>query len=80
MRIASDVIPTAANFAVLDSGVVVSLNEDEDLELFKAAPGDPAIKIVSDPGIDGQMILSSRRRELLFARGSGIYSLCMHHA
>jgi len=80
VRVVSDVIPTSANFAVLDSGVVVSLNEDEDLELFKATPGDPAIKIVSDAGIDGQMILSSRRRELLFARGNGIYSLCMQHA
>lgn len=80
VRTVSDVVPTAANFAVLDSGVVVSMNEDEDLELFKADPGDPAIKVVSDSGIDGQMILKGRRRELLFARGNGIYRLCMQHA
>ena len=80
VRIVSDVVPTAPNFAVLDSGVVVSLNEDEDLEVFRAAPNDPAVRIVSDPGIDGQMQLSSRRSELIFARGNGIYSLCMQDA
>lgn len=69
------ITPTGLNFVVLDTGVCVCLNEDEKLELCSTRLGSTQTKVVEDPILGGDMRLSKRGGEVLFARGTLVYSM-----
>lgn len=71
-----DVAPTDLNFVVLDTGIYVCLNEDEELELFQARPRSQATRIVRDAAIGADMRLY-KDGGVRFYRGTKTYSMRM---
>jgi len=77
VRKAEGVTPTNLNFVVLDSGVAVCLNEDEQIELFSSRKGSTGLKIIEDPVLGGDMTLLRHQGELQFFRGNKLYKMSM---
>ena len=69
-----DVTFTGLNFTVLDNGVCVQVNEDDDVEVFRTAAKK---KVISDPVIDGSMRLASSGAQALFTKGGKLCSITM---
>jgi serine/threonine protein kinase len=65
------------NFAVLDKGVVVLINENSEIEIFSSSIGETAVKVIGDKQIDNTCILSSNGSQVLFYRGKDLYKLRM---
>ena len=66
---------TGINFVVLDSGVCVSINPSEQVELFSHAINSQSMKVVDDPIISNDMKLYKDGTKVLFATDSKIYSI-----
>jgi hypothetical protein len=66
---------TGINFVVLDSGVCVSINPSEQVELFSHAINSQSMKVVDDPIISNDMKLYKDGTKVLFATDSKIYSM-----
>jgi serine/threonine protein kinase len=77
VRVVSNVPHLGLNFVVLDSGVVVCINEEEDLEAFSNRIHSTGIRIVNDPIITGDMRLYKYGARLLFSRGERLFSMKM---
>jgi hypothetical protein len=77
LRKVEDVTPTDLNFVVLDSGVCICLNEDEELELFSSKKGSTTIKTIKDPMLGGDMRLLKQGGRVLFHRGRKLYGMVM---
>lgn len=77
VRVVTDITPAGLNFVVLDKGICAMLNEEEKLELFSCHRGSAGLKVVEDPTLSGDMILTCRGSEVLFHRGQRVYSLKM---
>jgi hypothetical protein len=70
--------PSDINFAVLDSGTCVQINEAEELELSSGKNGASSPKrIIRDPGIDSNLRLFADGARLLGARDGKIYHLTL---
>ncbi len=68
---------TQINFAVLNTGVLVGVNDNEDVELAHAAPHSKDVRIVQDDQFNTAATLNSRGdRAGLFA-GDTLYSLSL---
>jgi hypothetical protein len=76
-RVIADVTPAGLNFVTLDSGICVSLTEEEDLELFSAAKGSTKTRIVKDKALGGDMRLYKRAGKVVFTRGDKLFSLSL---
>lgn len=76
VRVTPNVTYAGLNFAVLDSGVAVLLNEAEELELFSNRPGSTTLQTFSDPAVAGGRLFK-HGTQLLLARGDRLYSLSM---
>jgi serine/threonine protein kinase len=72
----SDVIFTALNFTVLDNGVCIQINEDENIEIFRVT-NPTKKKEIDDPVIEADMKLASKGAQAIFTRGNKIYSITM---
>jgi hypothetical protein len=77
VRVVKDVAQAGLNFVVLDTGVCVSVTEDDRLEIFRARKGAMGVKDVDDDTIGGDIALAKRAGQLLFSRGSGVYSMSL---
>lgn len=77
VRTVQDISPTGLNFTVLDNGLCVSINESEAIEIFSRVKGSPDIKTLSDDVLGANMRLFSDGQQVLFARGSEIFSFSM---
>lgn len=77
VRKVEDVAATDLNFVVLDSGVCVCLNEEEELELFSVKRGSKSVKTISDPVLGGDMRLKKDGGTVVFHRGNKIYKMRM---
>lgn len=77
VRKVEDVTPTDLNFVVLDSGVCVCLNEDEELEVFSGRRGSKTVKTIRDPMLGGDMRLLRQGGRVLFHRGNKLYRMKM---
>ena len=77
MREISDITPTGLNFVVLDTGVCVSMNEDETLEIFHSDPGAFKTKLVDDPSLGNDMRLYRQNGRVLFTQGVSLSSMRM---
>lgn len=75
VRVVGDVVPSGLNFVVLDSGVVVQINEQVALEVFLSQVGSVGIRTVVDPVISGDMRLGVGDSGVVFWRGGEVFSL-----
>lgn len=65
------------NFTVLDKGVVVMLNENSEIEIFRAELGHNSVKAIEDDQIDQNCILTSNGSQVMFYKGKELYKLTM---
>ena len=77
LRIVEDITPTGLNFVTLDSGVVVCMNEDEQLEMFRSEKDHAKLSYLKDPVLGGDMRLARVAGQLHFYRGNKLYSIRM---
>jgi hypothetical protein len=76
-RIVEDVEVATANLAVLDTGVCLCLNEDEELEIFHCRKGSTKLELITDTSLCGDMKLSSRGGHALVASQGSLYRIQM---
>lgn len=65
------------NFATLDSGVVVCLNEDDRLELFSKEKGSSSIKVIDDKSLSGDMTIGRHAGSPIVYHGKNVFKLRM---
>ncbi len=75
VEVVPDVGMTSVNFAVLDSGVCVLMDEDERLVLFSSMPGSATKKVVEDPSLSGNMRLHAHGTTLYVTQGQKVYTM-----
>ncbi|MCX4246814.1 hypothetical protein [Paraliomyxa miuraensis] len=68
----------AAQLVVLDTGVCVSLDADDRLELFMRPHASAGARWVDDPAVGGDWLLHPGDGCLLVAVGSVVYEVTMH--
>lgn len=72
-----DFCPEGLNFVTFDSGICVSMTEDETLELFPNTKGVNKSRVVSDPALSGEMRLYKKGGKVMFAKENKLYSLSL---
>jgi len=77
LRLSQDTGTLNVNFIVLDSGVVLHMNENEELELFSKNKGSNNVKLISDPAITGDCILFKNGGQACFAKDDTLYRFTM---
>lgn len=78
LRIVPDVSSTGSNFIVLESGVCLHLNENEELELFSNQTGSMGLKAGTDPALAGIRLFKNGTRALC-VRGCNLYSMSLQN-
>lgn len=73
-----DITYTGINFTVLDNGVVVHINEDEEIEIFSNKKDSTTVKVLHSNVIDGDMKLFCDGAKVLFSKDKKLHSLSMH--
>ena len=68
----------AASLVVLDTGVCVSLDPDERLELFMRQPERDTLRRIDDPAVGGDWLLHPGDGRLLAAVGPRVHEVTMH--
>ena len=78
VRSVMNVSATEINFTVLDSGLCLHLNDNDDLEIFSRQMHASAIKIISDPFLrTGSARLFHTGSQALLARGPQLYKFSL---
>lgn len=77
LRKVEDISYCGINFAVLDNGIVVHINEDEEIEIFSSKKDSNKVKVIDNNAIDGDMKLFSDGAKVVFAKGKKLYQLKM---
>jgi serine/threonine protein kinase len=77
LRIVKNIVYTGINFSVLDNGVCVLMNENEQIELFRNVRGDGTLKIVDDDHIGGDCRIFKEGTTAMFAKGAALYTMTM---
>ncbi len=79
VSVVTDISYTGLNFTVLDQGVVIHINEDEEVEVFTNRKGSSNSNMQKrkDPAIGGDCKLFHRGTQALFARGNKLYKFKM---
>ena len=75
VRVVKNIAIIDINFVTLDNGIVASINDKENLELFGIVGND--IKEIESPAITSDMALFKDGTSVLFAKGKEIYTLKM---
>jgi len=76
-RILSDVNIDSINFTVLDNGICVSINEDEEIEIFSNNLKSSKVNVIRDPDINSSMTLCKDGVKVMFFKGNQLYSMTM---
>lgn len=77
LRITCDVMLTSINFTVLDSGVVLHLTDEDELEVFSRLKASDKVKVIRDPALQSDVKLFHTGTQALVARGNKLYKLKM---
>lgn len=77
VRVVKDITPAGLNFITLDTGVCISLTEEENLEIFSATKDTSKVRVVTDPALGGDMRLCKVGGKAAFSRGEKLYSLSL---
>lgn len=76
-RILDDIENKGLNFVVLDNGIAICCNENDELEIFSSKKDSSSIKIIKDSGITSDMKLFKSGSILMFASENKLYSAKM---
>jgi serine/threonine protein kinase len=76
-RVIPDIKPEGLNFVTLDSGICVSMTEDETLELFPNTKGANKLRTVADSALSGEMKLYKKAGKVVFTKNNKLYSLSL---
>jgi len=68
-----DFIP--ANFIVLDNGIVISINDQDSVQIFSNQYGKDAVKEIKDPDINSSMKLVKDGTQAKFFKGNKLFSI-----
>jgi hypothetical protein len=63
------------NFVVLDNGIVVCINENDEVEIFRNIIGYDDVKLIKDPIINSSIKLTKDGMRVLFCKGNKVYQL-----
>ncbi len=77
LRKVDDVTYCGINFAVLENGIVVHINENEEVEIFSKKKDANKVKVIDSSVISGDMKLFSDGVRVVFAKGKKLYRLKM---
>lgn len=77
MRVMEDIDQPTINFVVLDTGVVISIDEHAEMEVFLAKPGSAKLKHIKDEDIKTEMFLTKDGGSLMFYQGNRLYRMKM---
>jgi len=77
LRVVPRVSSTNINFTVLDSGVVLHMTDEDNLEVFSRLKDSANIRVFQDPVIQGDARLFHIGAQALIARGSTLYKIRM---
>jgi hypothetical protein len=77
LRLVPDVSSININFTVLDSGVVLHMTDEDNLEVFLRLKDSSNIKAIRDPSIEGDVRLFHTGSQALVARGNKLYRIRM---
>lgn len=77
VRVVPDITPTGLNFVTLDTGICVSMTEDENLEVFSRVKGASKVRVVVDSALAGDMKLCKLGGKVGFTRGDRLFSLSL---
>jgi hypothetical protein len=67
------------NFTVLDNELCVSLNEEEEIEIFSGKKDATSVKVVKDNVIDSDMRLCHIESQVCFANNTKLYKMSMRN-
>jgi serine/threonine protein kinase len=65
------------NFVTLDNGVVICINEEEDIEIFSNRIGENSLKVINNNAINGNMKLYRKGTSVIFSEGHNLYRMTM---
>ena len=77
LRKVEDISYIGINFTVLDNGVVIHINENEELEIFSNKKDSSTLKVISNDAISGDMKLFNDGVQVIFAKNKKLYKLKM---
>jgi hypothetical protein len=77
LRKIDDISYCGINFTVLDNGVVVHINENEEIEIFFNKEDSNTLKVIDSPLISGDMKLFNDGNHVIFSKGKKLYKLKM---
>jgi len=65
---------TGLNFTVLDNGLCVHVDEDENIEIFNKLKN---AKVITDDVISNDMLLCHKGAQVMFLKDNAVYSVTM---
>lgn len=65
------------NFCVLENGITVHINEEEELEVFSNKKDSLSLKVIDSNAVSGDMKLFSDGSRVLFSKRNKVYSIKM---
>lgn len=77
LRLVKDINLSGLNFVVLDNGICVHLNEEENIEIFSKKKDSAGLNVIDDPDISGDVRLLKMGTKVLMSRNEKLYSLTM---
>jgi hypothetical protein len=77
LRVVLECSSTYINFTVLDSGVVLHMTDEDNLEIFSRLKDAANIRVVQDPAMQGDVRLFHVGAQALIARGNTLYKIKM---
>jgi hypothetical protein len=77
LRKVDDISYSGINFAVLENGIVVHINDNEEVEIFSNKKDANKVKVVDSSVISGDMRLFSDGVRVAFSKGRKMYRLKM---
>ncbi len=77
LRKIDDITYCGINFTVLENGIVIHINENEEVEIFSNKKDANKVKVIDSPVISGDMKLFRDGVRVVFAKGRKLYRLKM---
>jgi len=77
LRKVDDILYSGINFTVLENGIVVHINDNEEVEVFSNKKDVNTVKVIDSSVISGDMRLFSDGARVVFAKGKKMYRLKM---
>lgn len=77
LRKTEDISANNINFTVLDNGVVISMLDTDEIEIFRNFLGANDVKIISDDALNSDCMITSYGQQAMFAKGDTLYKFNM---